>query len=272
MPDDPTRLNPGEKYRPDATFDHTLKLAWVELADEVTRRVEDGHGWNEPGDTTDEILRANAVQFGAPDDHLYLAEWTPTRGRAYLDYHGHYSGFPVNQAVKLPVFRANVARFAHGFDILPGFESFRQLSAAKKITAYRVGQTIGGAAWSRLGLWTTYDASLSDDWKSEAVMSFVQKAVDAVCDEHCASESGARRLALSINHTDFAAKLAAGHIHGTNRDANPWTPGDLLTIVPTPDEETTIETAISGLIAAFNGARDHYDAHVAHEVVAHEHD
>ena len=30
MPDEPeaTRLNPGEKWRPDATFDLNLKLAW----------------------------------------------------------------------------------------------------------------------------------------------------------------------------------------------------------------------------------------------------
>ena len=65
--------------------------------------------------------------------------------------------------------------------------------------------------------------------------------------------------------------LEAGHIHGTNREVNPWTPGTLLTIVPTPDEETTIETAIFGLVASFNGARDYYDAHVAHEVISHDH-
>ena len=36
MPDEPiepeaTRLNPGEKYRPDATFDLTLKLGWADV-------------------------------------------------------------------------------------------------------------------------------------------------------------------------------------------------------------------------------------------------
>ena len=35
--------------------------------------------------------------------------------------------------------------------------------------------------------------------------------------------------------------------------------------------DTTVETAISGLVAAFNGARDYYDSHVAHEVIEHDH-
>ena len=276
MPDhapEATRLNPGEKWRPDATFDLTLKLGWARLKDEDTRVVQAAKSWREPGTFNNENMRAGGAQAGGAERLVYLAVWhegTPAAG--YLRYDGKYDRKPVNQAYYLPEWRANVARFAHGFDILPGFESFRQLSASQKVTAYRVGQTLAGAAWARLGLWTTYDPRLSDDWKSPAVFDFVEKAVTAVCDERCASESGARRLALSIAYSEFAAKLEAGHIHGTNREVNPWTPGTLLTIVPTPDEETTIETAIFGLVASFNGARDYYDAHVAHQVVEHDHD
>ena len=101
-------------------------------------------------------------------------------------------------------------------------------------------------------------------------MTWAKTAVDQVCIE-CQSETAARRLALSIDAAAFATKLAAGHIHGTNRTVNPWTPGTLLTIVPAPTEDVTLETAISGLVAAFNGARDHYDKHVAHEVMPHDH-
>ena len=177
---------------------------------------------------------------------------------------------PVNQYGYLPEWRAHVATFCHSFDALPGFESFNQLSASQKVTAYRVGQTIGGHAWERLGFWLSYDASLSDDWKLGIVIDPVRKAVDAVCIE-CQSTAAALRLATNINATDFAAKLAAGHIHGTNRDATPWVPGDLLTVVPEPSEEVSVETAISTHIAAYNGARDYYLKHVAHEVVPHVH-
>ena len=178
---------------------------------------------------------------------------------------------PVNQWAYLPEWRGHVGTFCHSFDALPGFESFNQLSAAAKVTAFQVGQTIGGHAWERCAFWLTYDAALSDDWKLGIVMDPVKKAVDAVCLE-CQSPTAARRLALSINQTTFAAKLAAGRIHGTNRAARVWEPGDILTIVPASSEEVTVQTAISRLVSSFNSARDYYDAHVAHEVVAHEHD
>ena len=188
----------------------------------------------------------------------------------YIDYDWTLSTEPVNQWAFVNPWRAHVATFAHSFDALPGFESFRSLPAASKVTAFQVGQTIGGHAWERLAFWLTYDAALSEDWKLPLVMDPVKKAVDAVCIE-CQSVSAARRLALNINATTFAAKLAAGRIHGTNRTATPWEPGDLLTIVPESSEDVTVQTAIAAYVAAFNAARDHYDAHVAHEVIAHEH-
>ena len=192
------------------------------------------------------------------------------RGK-YLGYDLSYNESPVNQHAYLGEWRADVARFCHSFDALPGFESFRQLTAAQKTTAFRVGQTIGGHAWERLGFWLTYDAALSGDWKLPIVFDPVEKARNAVCIE-CQSESGARRLSLSIDHAAFGTKLSQGRIHQTDRSVNPWTPGDLLTVVPAPGEEVTIETAISTHVAAFNGARDYYDKHVAHVVVPHDHD
>ena len=177
----------------------------------------------------------------------------PKAGDAFLTSQAE----PVNQWGYLPKWRGHIATFCHSFDALAGFESFRQLSATQKVTAFRVGQTIGGHAWERAGFWLTYDASLSDDWKLAIVKDPVEKAVDAVCIE-CQSTAAALRLALNINATEFAAKLAAGRIHGTNRDATPWIPGDLLTVVPEPSEEVSIETAISTHVAAYNGARDYY--------------
>ena len=220
------------------------------------------------------------------DQHDTWVVWGPTGGTlSSQDFPiGHYLPYPpadgiavasqtdpVNQYAYIPEWRANVATFCHSFDALPGFESFNQLSASQKVTAFRVGQTIGGHAWERLAFWLTYDASLSDDWKLPIVIDPVKKAIDAVCIE-CQSTVAALRLALNINATLFAAKLAAGHIHGTNRTATPWTPGDLLTVVPTPSEEVSVETAIAAHVAAASGARDYYHAHVAHEVTAHEHE
>ena len=87
-----TLLNPGEKYRPDATFDLTKKLAWALLEDEVSRRVKTSHGWKEPGSTTNELMLARAVFYGAPERPYYLAEYDAEKtGRSYLDYDGFYS-------------------------------------------------------------------------------------------------------------------------------------------------------------------------------------
>ena len=167
--------------------------------------------------------RADDLLEDYPDAEVYYVRGDYREypdGDTWLGYDGVPQTEYVNQQGYLPEWRAHVGRFAHGFDALPGFESFNQLSAAQKATAFRVGQTIGGHAWERLAFWLTYDASLSDDWKLPIVFDPVKKAVDAVCFE-CQSETAARRLALTINATDFAAKLAAGHIHGTDRSVNP---------------------------------------------------
>ena len=70
---------------------------------------------------------------------------TKLRNGRWLAYDWTLSTEPVNQWSYIHPWRAHVGRFAHGFDALPGFESFNQLSAAQKATAFRVGQTIGGA-------------------------------------------------------------------------------------------------------------------------------
>ena len=268
---DPVPPVEGTKYDPDTVPAQDGNLGsyayWAIFDTDRTRRVV---GWvhtNRP----DKI----ATEFPGYDAYLihrsFLEAQPVDRGVIlYIDYDWTLGTEPVNQWAFVNPWRAHVATFAHSFDALPGFESFNQLPAASKVTAFQVGQTIGGHAWERLAFWLTYDAALSEDWLLPIVMDPVKKAVDAVCIE-CQSVSAARRLALNINATTFAAKLAAGRIHGTNRTATPWEPGDLLTIVPESSEDVTVQTAIAAHVAAFNAARDHYDAHVAHEVIAHEH-
>ena len=278
---DPEPPAEGTKFDSDATYTWapgvSSHLYWAIVDLDGSRRVV---GYSVAGGTDRMVERF-------PDHDAYLIHRNSTERHqnggfgtspkpanldrfSYLAYDWTLTPDPVNQYAYLPRWRADVARFAHGFDALPGFESFRQLSSAQKATAFRVGQTIGGHAWERLGFWLTYDAALSDDWKLPIVMDPVKKAREAVCIE-CQSETAARRLALSIDATAFAAKLAAGHIHGTDRSVNPWAPGDLLTVRPAVSEEVTLETSISVLVASFNGARDYYDAHVAHEVMVHDH-
>ena len=266
---DPVAPAEGTKYDPDTIYDLDATLNshayWAILSDDGSRSLI--------GYKNVTVHAQIPTDFPGMDAYLIHRN----RREAYstddewIDYDWTLSTIPVNQYGYLPEWRSHVATFCHSFDALAGFESFRQLSATQKVTAFRVGQTIGGHAWERLAFWLTYDASLSEDWKLGIVFDPVKKAVDAVCIE-CQSVSAALRLALNINATDFAAKLAAGHIHGTDRTVNPWIPGDLLTVVPAPSEEVSIETAISAHVAAYNGARDYYLAHVAHEVISHEHD
>ena len=135
---------------------------------------------------------------------------------------------PVNQWGYLPEWRSHVGRFAHGFDALPGFESFNQLSAAQKSTAFRVGQTIGGHAWERLAFWLTYDPALSDDWKLPLVFDPVKKAVDAVCIE---CQSRGRRAAAGAVDRRFRVRCQAGrrprpHDQPDGEPVGAWRPAD----------------------------------------------
>ena len=248
----------------------------LDLAPNGSRRIElltirDGPSWVRDKDflldSHDELVAWGAITVVRVSDLPigHYLPYPPADGVAIAAQEE-----PVNQYGYLPEWRGQVARFCHSFDALPGFESFNQLAAASKVTAFQVGQTIGGHAFERLAFWTTYDASLSDDWKLPIVFDPVKKAVDAVCFE-CQSETAARRLALTINHTQFAAKLAQGRIHGTDRSVNPWIPGVILTIVPATSEEVTVQSAISRLVSSYNSARDYYDVHVAHEPVPHDH-
>ena len=268
---DPNPPVEGTKYDPDATYTLASNLGsyayWAVLATDRSRRVIGYKHVNHHAQIPTDFPGADAYLIHRSSREI--SGLNPGYIR-YIDYDWTFGSEPVNQWAFVNPWRAHVATFAHSFDALPGFESFRSLPAASKVTAFQVGQTIGGHAWERLAFWLTYDAALSEDWKLPLVMDPVKKAVDAVCIE-CQSVSAARRLALNINATTFAAKLAAGRIHGTNRSATPWEPGDLLTIVPESTEDVTVQTAIAAHVAAFNAARDHYDAHVAHEVIAHEH-
>ena len=270
---DPPFPAEGTKYDPDATYtwpsSASVYTYWGVVATDgsrelIGRAITTRHAeipTNYPGHDAFLIHRSNQEAHGfreGRDDPYWLNyDWTLSRER-------------VNQWGYLPEWRADVARFCHSFDGLPGQESFLQLSAAAKTTAFQVGQTIGGHAWERLAFWLTYDASLSDDWKLPIVFDPVEKARDAVCAE-CQSKDAALLLAKSINPTTFAAKLAAGRIHGTDRSASVWEPGEILTVVPEPSEEVTVQTAIAVLASAFGGAQDYYLKHVAHVVTAHDH-
>ena len=275
---DPPPLAEGTKLDPDATytFDYSLRqyATWIAVRPGGDRRIV---GY----DLISSYARMPAKFPDCDIFFVYMRDTTRFNNLGvhhnlyslsdqYLGYDWTFHTEPVNQWAYLHEWRADVSRFCHSFDALPGFESFRQLSAAAKIAAYQVGQTIGGHAWERLAFWLTYDAALSDDWKLPIVFDPVKKARDAACLE-CQSPEGGLHLALNINPTTFAAKLALGHIHGTNRAVKPWEPGDLLTVVTAPDEDTTVQTAIAALASAFHRGREYYLAHVAHEVPPHDH-
>ena len=270
---DPPFPAEGTKYDPDATYTwpgSSFQYAyWAVVDPDGSRRLIGNKNTNRHTQIADDFPGSDAFLVHRPPTEtsgFKPIDPTPT----WLAYDWTLSDDPVNQWAYVHEWRADVSRFCHSFDALPGFESFRQLAAATKVTAYQVGQTMGGHAWERLAFWLTYDASLSDDWKLGIVFDPVKKARDAVCIE-CQSPDAALRLARSINPTTFAAKLALGRIHATDRTARVWEPGDILTIVPASSEEVTVQTAISGLVSAYNGARDYYLSHVAHQPVPHDH-
>ena len=140
-------MRPGDKYHPDGTYPKTNRLGWARLADEVTRKVEAGFSWT-VGAFEDHQLKAEAIQYGAPDRPLYLAEFHENSpGSGYLDYQGHYSRTPVNQFPYLREWKPYVARAEHDFDLTMNSHSMTELNANERWTVENQMHGLIGASW-----------------------------------------------------------------------------------------------------------------------------
>ena len=199
-------LHPGDKYRPDGVVDTTKKLGWAELRDEKTRRVKRANPWSNPNGFTTEGFLADAVQFGAPDKPLYVAEYSVTEtGYSYLGYDGIYSATAVNQVPDVREWESHLCQRAHDVNLFraegvefrkPGTFADVPLGVHSAETQIRAQNTLQvframiGEALRKLDKWANLlpeeggSGVFSKDWKAqrEGIRAIIEDKVCATCD------------------------------------------------------------------------------------------
>ena len=236
-----TLLMPGEKYRPDATFDKTLRLAWSKLRDEETRRVEDTYAWEEPNTiVSDASMRAVAERRGAPEEPMYLADGTnwirDVTRQSYLDYNGEYQGHRVNQVPFLREWQPFVARSAHEFDWTMSAHSMEDLTDNEKWTVKNQMYGLISAPWILMEFLKLIDPTeiLAGDFLWKTYQAEVETVLKGLCHECEDIATFARRFAHEANLELFRGALISGKIHESNRDVTPWGLGDIVTEIVVP--------------------------------------
>ena len=230
-----TLLNPGERYRDDATFDLTKKLCWVILEDEESRQVKTTGTWWDPGSSTSEELREIAVTYyGAPDAATYLAEYAENEpGYRYLDYNGFYQRYPVNQIPFLREWRPFVARSAHEFDWTMSAHSLRDLSENERWTVERQMYGLIAAPWFVMKILaaTSPTVMVSGNFQWKIFQGDAEAVLAGLCHECEDLATFARRFAHKANLELFRGALVSGKVHETDRDVTPWGLGEVVTKV-----------------------------------------
>ena len=249
-----TIVNPGEKWRADATFDLTKKICWVQLDDKETRRIRTAGDWHAPGNITQEGMHREAAREGAPDDPPYLGEWRDNLPSArYLGYDGFYSGSPVNQVYYVREWEPHLCLMAHDVDQLnidtlelrrP--ESFATVpsGAHSAETLIRNQNTMQvfragiGDALRRLDRWAKLAPegtdSFTTDWQQqrEGIRVIIEDKVCQACEHKYSAREFARLHDYSAWRTILDHRRVLDEVTGSVimrvptivRDAVPWTP------------------------------------------------
>ena len=285
MPDDTmpeaTRLSPGEKYRPDATFDLTKKIAWAVLEDEEIRTVDRPTPWLDPGTITNELMRERAVQFEALTKPVYLAVWSDeARSRRYLGYDGIYSGFPVNQIPFLREWKPFTARAAHEFDWTMSAHSMQDLTANQRQTVEQQMYGLISAPWQIMALLEDTDPKNIDSFASGPLWKVYQTEVEGVlaglCHECEDLATFARRFAHQANLELFRGALVSGKVYTSNRDVTKWGLGTVVTEAVAPSGTTPSAESITAFHAdnrlEYLKAVKFYDTEVGVSERPHSHD
>ena len=248
-----TRLNPGEKYRPDATFDHTKRLGWARLEDEETRQTQRPSTLFDPVPLRDDAnLRMHAETLGAPEKPVYLVDgdhYIANAPQSYLDYSGCYVGVPVNQVPFLRKWKPFTARAAHEFDWTMSAHSMRDLTADERWTVEHQMYGLIGASWQVLELLEDVNPRIKDihgnyDWKT--YQADAEIVIAGLCHDCEDVATFARHFAHNANLSLFRGALISGKVHQSDRDLNRWGLGtNVVTQVSAPSGTTPTEESIN---------------------------
>ena len=225
-----TLINPGEKFRPDGTFNKDRPLAWCELRDEETRRVKDTYAFydaREHPTITDEILLSHAERQVALGYLMYLVDGTnfgPGSSAAYLDYNGEYQGSPVNQVPFLREWKPFVARSAHEFDWTMAAHSLAGLSDNEIWTVQHQMYGLIAAPWYVMFILEATDPTTELNgnvlWKT--YQADAENVLEGLCHECDNTATFARLFAHKANLELVRGALVSGKVHETDRTLTPW--------------------------------------------------
>ena len=281
MPEEtvPVVMKPGDKYHPDGTYPKTNRLGWARLADEVTREVENSFPWT-VGPFEDHHMKDRAIQFGAPDKPLYLAEYAPSTSNKYLDYEGHYGGIPVNQVPYLRKWKPYVARAEHDFDLTMNSHAMSELNENERWTVENQMHGLIGASWFILDVLEGVDPSTVDsrgnrDW--ETYRDDADAILAGLCHECDHGVNYARYFAFKANLELFRGALISGKVHESDQDVEPWgLDTNIVTQVLPASGTTASEESITNFHKAnkveARKAMLFFHTDVAHAVIPHEHE
>ena len=281
-----TLINPGEKFRPDGTFNKDRPLAWCQLRDEETRRVEDTYAFYDARvhpTITDEILLSHAERQVALGYLMYLVDGTnygPGTSATYLDYNGEYQRYPVNQVPFLNIWKPFVARSAHEFDWTMGAHSLEGLSENEQWTIQHQMYGLISAPWILMLLLESTDPtaeSVSGNLLWKTYQASVEEVLTGLCHECEDIATFARRFAHKANLELFRGALVQGKVYESDRDVTPWGLSDnIVTQAVAPAGQTPTAEKIAQFHrqsrAEFLNALAHYDTVVGASERPHSHD
>ena len=236
------------------------------------------------GTTSNDYINRDAIQFGAPEKHLYLADGTnwirDVTPSSYLDYNGEYQGSPVNQVPFLREWQPFVARAAHEFDWTMSAHSMEDLSENEKWTIKNQMYGLISAPWFLMNILKDVDPKLIDEFTNDYSWKYYQAEVEGLlaglCHECEDLATYARRFAHQANLELFRGALVGGKVHQSNRELTPWGLGDVVTEVVASSGTTPTADKITGFHAVnrveYLNALKFYDTDVGVLDRPHSHD
>ena len=239
-----TLIKPGEKYRPDGTYDFTLRYAWSILADEETRRIERPGTIYEPGAITLEGMHREVNKYGYPENPPYLVNATNyvrDAPQSYLDYNGEWVREPVNAVPFLREWKTFVARSAHEFDWTMSAHSMEDLTDNEKWAVRHQMYGLISAPWILMYLLENTDPTeqLAGNYLWKTYQTSVEEVLVGLCHECEDIATFARRFAHQANLELFRGALVQGKVHQSDRDVTPWGLADnIVTQVVVPLGQT----------------------------------
>ena len=137
---------------------------------------------------------------------------------------------PVNQYVKILLYREHAARFAHQLDASMGHHTLASADERDRLTTYNALADLIGNAWRKFQEWDevdpqeiisggNFDGTLL--WKRDE--DEYDSVHDYLCGE-CDIATFARRFILNANLDLFRRIYRQGLVYATNRDVTPWEP------------------------------------------------